>query len=138
MTAGCITIGVERRRQHRVKKQAVIIGTVEFGMAVDAVDSGRHPGMSNAMAGRHAVTLQTGPVFGLCQQFLVRRTVRAMTFDTSAAVNQMVEGNRMFENVRTGIIRMTGLTCPIETGRQHHVFAVRHRMAVLTLYTAFV
>ena len=72
MTSGCITIGVERRRQHRVKKQAVIVGTVEIGMAIDAVDSGRHSGMCNAMAGRYAVTLQTGPVFGLGQQFLVR------------------------------------------------------------------
>ncbi len=136
MTAGGVTIGVERRCQHRVKKQAVIVGTVELGMAVDAVNSGRHSGMSNAVAGRHTVTLQTGPVFGLVKQFLVRRTMWTVTFDASTSVNQMIEGYRMFENVRAGIIRMTILARPIESGRQHHIFAVRHRMAILALDAA--
>lgn len=126
MTAGCIAIGVKRRCQHRVKEEAVIVGTMEFGMAVDAVDARCHAGMGSTVSGRNAMALLADAVFRLIEQLLVGRTVGTVAFDTAAAVNQMAGHHRMLEHMRTRVIRMAGLAGKVESGREHHVLAIAH------------
>jgi len=113
MTAGLIAVREQFASKIGIEEPAIIIGTVNLGMAVNTCQCRAQPDVSGAVQRRDAVALYTDSISGLFQQAVIGGAMRLMTFGTTGAFDQMSIYHRMLINIRPGQFGMTSLTDPV-------------------------
>jgi len=130
MTAGLIAVREEFYSEVGIEKLFVAIGTMNLAVAEDAVEFGSQSTVLHTMSRRNRMTLPAEPVSRLDQKSVIGRTVRLVAFGTTAAVDQMLVGDRMLISERPGFFRMTILTGPIQSDSKGRVIHALQLMAI--------
>ena len=132
MAPGLVTIREQFGPKHGIEEFIVIVGSMNFTMAIDARQFGSQPTVLSAVFRRDRVALQTKPVARLFEKHVVGRTVRLMTLNTPSAFDEVAVNNRMLERKRTGLIAVATLTGPVQSLDHFGSLNARNRVAADT------
>ena len=130
MTAGTEAIDTELHRQFGVQEVRIGVGTMDLGVAIDAVGADGDTGMSAEMSRWRAMTLPAKAITRLAQQPVIRRSMRIVALNTIAALDQMRIGYRMLEPEWSRLFAMAILAGPVMPDGEHRIGIRSQTMAV--------
>jgi len=130
MAAGLITVGHEFGGQIGIEKYSIYIGSVYIRVTEDTIRLGAQAAMLSAVQRGKCMTLEAKPISRLSKKPFIGGTVRLMTFDTSAAIHQIIQRHWMFMYKRARFLRVAVLTGPIDPPCEHRILYRAQMMAV--------
>ncbi len=136
MAPGLVTIREQFGPKHGIEEFIVIVGSMNFTVAIDARQFGTQPAVLSPMFWRNCMALQTKPVARLLEKHVVGRTVRLMTLHTPSAFDAMAIHDLMLERERTGLIAVAALTGPVQSFDHFGSFYARNRVTANTFNIA--